>query len=465
MNKLTLIFIPLVMITLVVTGCSERNITPTISGTEESVTTTIPPTEESVIPTTPATPVTTSQVFSETVETPLEVPTIERTPASNIWMKSYGGNMDDLIFDIQLDENDGFLIVGGTSIVYDPVLQGDIYLLRTDVDGKTSMEATLTSKDHKIAVAISPTKDGGFLVSGTSYSEASGQDIFLMQLDSKFQEIWSKTIGSPLDEYGTAWPLEDGSYIIGGNIVDPKDFIADPSAAGYAGYEGRSNIYFTRVDGEGNEIWSRTFGGENNVIAVSSLMTQDGGFIILGTVLHYPELDDDIYMVKIDANGNEAWSRTWEAGNLTGKDIIQVSDGNYLIVGAYSPSGDADPALNDFLFLKVDPSGNEVWMSVVGDPDLLDEGYALVETPDGGYLAAGDLMVDLPSWAADILLVKIDESGQLEWKQTIETNTHTMITKILQHPDGGYLIAGSTVHGRNFDILLIKTDENGRMQE
>ena len=457
MNKLPLILIPLVMITLLITGCREESFTPTIPATTEPIL--------SVTPTIPSTPVPTSQVLSETVESPLEVPTIESTPASNTWRSSYGGDMDDVIFDIQLDENGGFLIGGSSSIDFNPELQQDIYLIRTDAAGKTLLEATLTSKDHQTAQAISPTKDGGFLVSGTSFSEASGQDIFLMQLDSKFQEIWSKTIGGPLDEYGTAWPLEDGSYIIGGNIVDPKDFIADPSTAGYGGFEGRSNVYFTRVDGEGNEIWARTFGGENNVVAMSALMTQDGGFIILATDMHYPELDDDIYLLKIDANGNEAWSRTWEAGNLTGNKIIETSDGNYLIVGAYAPSGDSDPAHTDFLFLKVDPDGNELWMSIVGDPELLDAGFALVETPDGGYLAAGDIVVDLQGWGADILLVKIDPRGQLVWKQTIETNTHTMIMKILQHPDGGYVIAGSTVHGRNFDILLIKTDENGRMQE
>lgn len=69
------------------------------------------------------------------------------------------------------------------------------------------------------------------------------------------------------------------------------------------------------------------------------------------------------------------------------------------------------------------------------------------------------------SWDADIRLVKIDANGQLLWKQTVKTDSHTMLSKILRHPAGGYVIAGSNFHGGNFDVILTRVDENGRMQD
>ena len=88
----------------------------------------------------------------------------------------------------------------------------------------------------------------------------------------------------------TAWPIPDGGYLVGGNIVDPNDVVADPGAAGYGGFAGRSNVYLARTDSDGHEIWARTFGGENNVLATGGIQTPDGGFMIDLA----PELDRDL---------------------------------------------------------------------------------------------------------------------------------------------------------------------------
>jgi hypothetical protein len=77
----------------------------------------------------------------------------------------------------------------------------------------------------------------------------------------------------------------------------------------------------------------------------------------------------------------------------------------------------------------------------------------LAETADGEFVAAGG--------AADIPLVKIDADGQLLWQQVIGTGAHGMFATILQHPDGGYIIAGSTFNGHDFDVFLVKTDSEG----
>jgi hypothetical protein len=391
---------------------------------------------------------------------------VESNDNGSTWIRTYGGEQEDDAWDVLLAEDGGYFIVGGTNLEYEPKMQGDIYLIRTDATGQVLWEKTYGGEGYQSGRTVFQTTDGGLLISGpTASSEARGTDIFLLKVDRDGNELWSKTFGGPLDEFGAVWPTEDGGYLLGGNLVDPNDLVADPSAAGYGGFAGRSNIYIARTDADGNELWSHTFGGENNVMTKASIQTPDGGFLILATIMHYPETDDDIYLLKVDADGNEVWSRTWEQDLLSGRALIQTTDGNYLLAGVYMPLDATDRSATDFLFIKVDPAGNEIWKSTLGEPDVLDYASLLIEAEDGSYIAVGNRVTSFTSWDDDVVLVKIDTSGQLLWERVIETDTHVMLGTIRRHPDRGYVIVGSIVRDGAFDILMIKTDAEGNMPE
>lgn len=413
-----------------------------------------------------AVPPTSTPIPSTAEPSPAATPTTEPVVASHTWKKIYGGNKDDVGWDVLMTDDGGYFIVGTTNLQFEPEMQGDIYLIRTDAAGEVLWEKTYGGEGYEEGGTIFETNDGELMIAGCTTSfGAGGMDAYLIKLDQKGNEIWSKTYGGPLDEMAAARQMADGGYILGGNIVDPNDFVADPSAGGYGGFAGRSNIYLARTDSDGNELWSRAFGGENNVLIASGVQTPDGGFLILATITYFPDSGDDITLLKVDENGDEVWSRTWEEGTTNAYDLILTSDGNYLIAGSYSPPDDANRSKEDFLFIKVDATGNELWTSTFGDPDMIDYGTVLAETLDGDYVAAGGTGRSLSSWDEDIALVKIDENGQLVWEQIIKTATHNMYGTILQHPDGGYVIAGTTFRDRSFDIFMIKTDSEGHVTE
>lgn len=267
-----------------------------------------------------------------------------------------------------------------------------------------------------------------------------------------------------MDEQGTAWPIE-GGYVLAGNLVDPRDIVADPGAAGYGGFAGRSSVYIARADAAGKILWSRTFGGQKNVITSGGLLTPDGGLLLPGTILGFPKNDDDIYLVRVDADGREIWSRTWEEGLAEGGGLVQTLDGNYLLAGSYSPPEAMDRERKDLLFIKVDPEGKEIWRAIWGELTIADDAGPLAATADGGSIAAGDTGGSLATWNQDIALLKLDAQGQLLWRQVIETDTHQMYGTLLEHPDGGYVLVGSLVRGGRFDIFVIKTDAEGRVAE
>jgi hypothetical protein len=446
--------IALIFLAILIAGCGSSAATTPSSLTDTAVSPTDSPTEGS------------SPVGALGTESP-STATSAPEPATTIdtWFKTYGGNRDDVCDDALLTDDGGYFLVGTTNLRFEPEREGDIYLIRTDSTGDVLWEKVYEKEGYQGGQAISRTSDGELLVSGgTSSSSTRGMDVYLMKLDQDGNELWFKTVGGPLDEMAAARQMADGSYILAGNIVDPDDFVTDPGTAGYGGFEGRSNIYVAKLDADGGELWSRAFGGEDNVLATGGVQTPDGGGLILATILYFPESGEDVWLLKVGENGNEVWSRTWEEGSIGARDLVQTADGNYLITGSYSPSGETG-SNEDFLFIKIDSDGNELWTSTFGDPDMIDYGMVLAETMDGGFVAAGERVEDLYTWNADISLVKIDESGRLLWEQIIEIDAHCMFGTILQHPDGGYVIAGSSFNGRTFDIFMIKTDAEGKVGE
>ena len=393
-------------------------------------------------------------------------PAANPTTTASSWFKTYGGPRDDVGWGILAADDGGYYIVGTTGLEFEPQRRANVYLIRTDAAGEVLWEKKYERDGYTEGAAISWADDGNLLISGPAIlSTTNGTDIYLLKVDPAGNELWFRTFGGPLDEMGTAWPQEDGGFLLAGNSIDPNDIVADPGAAGYGGMAGRSSVYLAQFAADGTERWSRTYGGENNVMVFDGLQTPDGGMLLLATIMYYPENDDDIYLLKVDADGNEVWSRTWEEGMAEATGLVLTNDGNYLLAGSYSPPEVMDREKRDFLFIQIDPQGNEIWKKVWGDPEAGDDAAMLAATADGGSIAVGDTGGDLSSWSQDIALLKLDAQGQQLWRQVIATQSHQMYGQVLQHPDGGYLLVGSLVSDGQFDIFLIKTDAQGYVQQ
>jgi hypothetical protein len=289
-------------------------------------------------------------------------------------------------------------------------------------------------------------------------------DAFLVCIDRDGRELWSRSYGGPLDEWiAVVRQAPDGGFFLGGSIVDRHDSVANSGLAGYTGFDGRSSLFMIRTDRNGGEIWSRAYDTGDNVISYSGLATRSGGYVALATVTRFPGGDDDLLLVEIDGNGDRLWSRTWGEGRSSGHDIVHTSDGNYLITGTHWPDEQADRAKQDYLFIKVDAAGNELWSRTFGDPDMRDYGAVVTEAADGGFVAAGTWARDLTSREEDISLVKIDRNGAIVWQRVFETFTHNMFGSILARPDGQYVIAGSTIVRGQFDVFVIQADSAGNL--
>jgi len=256
---------------------------------------------------------------------------------------------------------------------------------------------------------------------------------------------------------------------IGGANHDEGQFLIQTSDGGYAitgtttSFGAREwDVYVVKLDATGNLQWTRTIGGPESDEGYSLIQTSDGGYAITGQTKSFGAGDWDVYVVKLDVNGNLQWNRTIGGKKEDwGSLLIQTSDGGYAIAGATTSFGAGEA---DIYLVKLDATGNLQWTRTIGGPKG-DEGYSLIQTSDGGYAIAGATeSFGAGDW--DVYVVKLDAHGNLQWNRTIGGKKEDVGHSLIQTSDGGYAIAGETYSfgAGESDVYVVKLDAHGNLQ-
>ncbi|MGO4904409.1 T9SS type B sorting domain-containing protein [Flavobacterium sp. W20_MBD1_R3] len=289
---------------------------------------------------------------------------------------------------------------------------------------------------------------------------------------------WQKTIGG--NDYDWSDFIEvsnDGNYILGGysysNISDEKS----------ENSRGEGDYWFIKIDDtSGNLLWQKTIGGNRFDHLTSGKETKDGGYIlggysssgISGEKTQSSRGADDYWIVKLDVNRNIIWDKTFGG---TGVDrltsIIETSDGGYLMGGSSDSNISGEKTENsrgslDMWIIKTDSSGNIMWQKTFGGSGS-DWVQSMVKTPDGGYLIAGSSLSNISGdktqnsrGGSDYWILKIDSSGAIVWQKTIGGNNGDYAKSLLVTSDGNYLIGGnsfSTISGEKTENKINNSDD------
>jgi hypothetical protein len=248
--------------------------------------------------------------------------------------------------------------------------------------------------------------------------------------------------------------LDDGGTLIVGQ--------ADNTAPSHRITPGKARLI--RTDAEGNVIWQKDYGGEVDSMFYSPIQTGDDEYVILGQIAaSYTRDEEDIYLVKIDSEGNEIWSRTYGGQGMDhGKMIRQTADGGFILVGDRADAYPRDGLYqSDIVLIKTDAEGNEIWTQTYGDK-ILYIGWGVAQTPDGGYILTGWEAKTIPD--RDVIAIKTDAAGEVEWTRTwdLDPGDRDGGFDMILTSDGYAVIAGikSMDSGRR-GAILIKVDLEG----
>lgn len=307
-------------------------------------------------------------------------------------------------------------------------------------------------KGFTTAYGAQQTGDGGYIMAGLYQLTATDFDYLVVKTNANGDTVWTKTFGGIGDEecYGMQ-QTTDGGYIFTG--ID--------SSSGLGDY----NVYLVKTNANGDTLWTKSYGGVHHDFGQAVQQTADGGYIVAGYSNSFSAGgDDDIYLLKTDANGNVSWSKTY--GGIFGDvafSVKQITGGGYIIAGfsssfGVSPFGD----INDLYVLKTDANGGLIWSKTYGQ-DGDDWGYGVIETQDGGFAITGHTNVDSTVAYSDLYLIKTDVNGDTLFTKSYGGPNYEKGLSIIETNDGGLAIGGSTYSfGKGAsDMYLLKTDASG----
>ncbi|MBN2149288.1 MAG: PD40 domain-containing protein [Anaerolineales bacterium] len=372
---------------------------------------------------------------------------------ANTWSRSYPEATGTALDGVTTADG-GYLFVGASHYSHYNTDEEDLYMMKTDARGEVLWERTLDGVRFDRGAGILPGMDGGYMILGESRSAgAGGRDIILLAVDEQGEMLWSQMYGGEQDEMAAGFqPSADGYLLVG-------------QTASFGA--GGTDVYVIQTDALGNALWAQTYGSELDEEGYDAVALPDGGFLILGALLHaggdYLAQNPDIYLVRTDGQGNMLWEKALEEpGVQAGFNMLPMSDGNYLITGLRSASG--EPADTDPLLIQVDAMGNILWSSAIGETGVFDYAGEVYALSEGGYLVTG---LAEPGGKGSIPLIRLDEEGEVMWQQIISQGSgHRAGVAILEALDGGYLIVGNASDGgRGWYTLLIKVDGDGNVQE
>lgn len=258
-------------------------------------------------------------------------------------------------------------------------------------------------------------------------------------------KAFEKTFGGSRPDYGHALArTSDGGYILAGQTFSFIDTTSD--------------TYLIKVDADGNQQWTKTIGSDTLDGANAILQTSDGGYFITNHTEGYGAGDCDAWMCKTDASGNILWNQTYGCPeDDLGLDAMETSD-HFLVTCGVART--TDP-MGDAFLAKYSLSGAVVWIKNYGGQGGQD-GWRITETPDGGYLVAGNT-IENANGPVDIFVFKTDADGNLLWSKNFGGQGEEYTLGLCHGSDGGYVICGSTTSfgAGDEDAYLLKIGENG----
>jgi hypothetical protein len=233
---------------------------------------------------------------------------------------------------------------------------------------------------------------------------------------------------------------------------------------------GGGDAWLVKLDEYGNELWNKSYGGNRADYGFDVVQNSDEGYTIAGGTRTYTKGDHDTWLVKTDYLGNEIWNNSYGGENRDqGYALMESSDGGFVICGG---SGSYTPGPNDYWIIKTDNNGNEIWNKTYGNEGY-DWGYDIIETKDGEYIFTGgtDTSID-HSHILDIGIISINKEGEIIWDESFNKppakNRWDEGYSIIETDDNNLLIGGiaHTYHwfkeGEG-DGWIIKTDCNGNI--
>ncbi len=297
------------------------------------------------------------------------------------------------------------------------------------------------------------TADGGVIIAGSTSSFGAGS-----------VDAWIVKLNA---EGTVQW-----QKAYGGSGLDYTNFITQTSDGGYiaAGLTtsfgaGGEDVWILKLNADGSIAWQKTYGGGANETAYYVQETFDlqgnaEGYIAAGITRSFDAGDWDGWILKLNTDGTISWQKTY---GMAGSDHIisiqQTLDSGYIATGCTTSFGAGN---FDFWVLKLDPDGTIDWQKTYGG-NHDESSMSLFQTNDSGYIVSSRFTRSFGAGGEDVWILKLNSDGSIGWQKTYGGISDEGATSIIQIADGRFIVAGVTnsFGAGDFDFLLMQLNSDG----
>jgi gliding motility-associated-like protein len=300
---------------------------------------------------------------------------------------------------------------------------------------------------------------GVFSLSSISYYE---QDIYISKLDADGNFVWAVRLGSGQSDFGYSIAVDaSGNVYVTGSVRGGMDFDPGPGTHTITGALSGDNAFVLKLDANGNFVWGTILGSTVGT-GVGRGITLDGSGNVLttGNFTGTADFDpgagtfnitslgsEDIFLSKLDANGNFVWAKSMGGSQAErGYALAVDNSGNIITTGFYRGTVDFDPGAGVFqlttltvnaeIFVsKYDNNGNFIWVQSTSGSTGTPWSRSVDTDGSGNVIFTGYFpgTLDFDPGAAtfnltstggdDAFISKLDASGNFVWAHAIGGST------------------------------------------
>lgn len=323
------------------------------------------------------------------------------------WERSFGGTGYESARDVVQTADGGYLVLGETNSTDGGVVAGyggtkDIWLLKLSAAGTLEWQKRYGGNGLDIGNHLTLNSDGSVLIIASStsndgdirgnHSTGTYTDGVLLKINATGNLLWSRCYGGTRNEELFDIEVINGITYLAG-FTNSVDGDIPPNQKNY-------DMWLLAIDGNGNKVFSKIYGGSQNDVAYTMCRGTDGSLALAGYTtsadgdVSGPKGGQDYWIINVDLRGQLRWQQTLGGTDAEyAKTILTDRDGSYLVGGiSYSADGDITAPLGDgdFWVVRLSPTGTVTWKSNMGGSSNDHLRYMIRNSVKNEYYLAGD---------------------------------------------------------------------------
>lgn len=418
-----------------------------------------------------------TQCTAQQFESVTPTPTSDRQCLLALWQ--FGGSAQDVPFGTAFDLDGNLFVAGYTTGDLDGTGSGksaggrDAFVAKLSRDGSIIWQKQFGTTGDDTAFSVAADHAGNAIVTGATTGDLDGvgsgqhqgaNDAFVAKFDAAGKRTWVRQFGTAENEaaYFVAVNSQDESAVTGYTLGDidgngPEDAL------------GSEDGFVTTFSADGTRGWTRQWGTSDTDMGITIAIDTDDNVSVVGTTVADLDADGpdelvggaDIAVLEWDAEGTLRWQHQLGSSDDEYEPYVAADpDGNVLV--GFSTTGDVDAdgpgefvGQTDAIVAKFTIDGDLDWVTQLGT-DNVDYVTGAASDAQGNVFIVGYTLSDLdgaggdaPLGDEDVLLVKLDPTGDPLWTRQFGTTASDSAGALVVDVGGGVTVVGTT--GGDFD--------------